>query len=449
MFSWKLAGASAGLLCALFICSSCGDTYRPIANPIITPGGDPQPANFAEVLYTNPNGPGGVPGPGTVQQIDVSGDSVTQVVIVGRNPVFESFAGSGSTLVYTANEADGTITQQNLCTPSVCTPGVPNVITMPLGSSPVAIGSTQTTAVYVVDSAAPQECPNGAVNVLSSGNVVTDTVCVGKNPVAIKQLPSGGKVYIVNQGDNTVSVIDPFSRVVIATIPAGASPVWASSNLDGSYIFVVNKGSNDLTAIHTADNTTTSIPVGTAPNFSIFDSFRNRLYVTNGGSNDVSVLDLSKATPVVLAQHVGLGAGASNPTGVVPLADGSRYYVANTGSNSVSVLDASSNTMVATATANPISLGTPANTTQPLWIESEPTSTKVYVTTPAPAAGPFPSTNPNGAPGVTVIRTDTNAISNFLQAPQSDPNCQVNPNANPPLTCTYQTPLQILTYVHQ
>ena len=447
MFSWKLTGGAAGLLCALMICTSCGDTYRPVANPIVSPGGDPQPIHNAYVLFTNPNGPGGIPGNGTLEQIDVSGDSVTLDVIVGRNPLFASFLGANIGAVYTANELDDSITQQ-----SFFTANPPSVITLPLGNTPVFIGGSQSSLVYIVDSIAPQICPNGAVDVLATGNVITDTICVGNNPVALTQLPNGGKIYVMNRGDNTVSVIDPASKVVIATLTGFSNPVWATSNIDGSYLFVVNKGNGTLTAIHTIDNTTTSIPVGSQPNFSIFDSRRNRLYVTNTGSNDVSVLDLSQATPatMMLKQSVALGTGALNPTSVVPLADGSRYYVANTGSNSVSVIDASSNTLAGLSGPNPIPLfpaGTTGSTTQALWIESEPTSTKVYVTTPAPI-GPAQATNPNSAPGVTIIRTSNQTISNFLQAPQTDPSCQVNPNANPPTTCTYQTPLQILTYVH-
>jgi YVTN family beta-propeller protein len=447
MFSWKLTGGAAGLLCALMICTSCGDTYRPVANPIVSPAGDPQPIHNAYVLFTNPNGPSGIPGNGTLEQIDVSGDSVTLDVIVGRNPLFASFLGANIGAVYTANELDDSITQQ-----SFFTANPPSVITLPLGNTPVFIGGTQNTLVYVVDTVAPQICPSGAVDVLATGNVITDTICVGNNPVALTQLPNGGKIYVMNQGDNTVSVIDPASKLVITTLTGFSSPVCATSNIDGSYLFVVNKGNGTLTAIHTIDNTTTSMAVGSQPNFSIFDSRRNRLYVTNSGSNDVSVLDLSQPTPatMMLKQSVALGAGALNPTSIVPLADGSRYYVANTGSNTVSVIDAISNTLASLPVANPIPLfpvGTSGPTTQPLWIESEPTSTKVYVTTPAPI-GPAQATNPNAAPGVTIIRTSNNTISNFLQAPQTDPSCQVNPNANPPTTCTYQTPLQILTYVH-
>jgi YVTN family beta-propeller protein len=444
MFSWKLAGSVAGLLCVLMFWSSCGDTYRPVANPIISPGGTPQPIHFAYALYTNPNGPGGTPANGTLQQIDVSGDSVTLLVETGRNPLFASFLGSSTGAVYIANQLDGSITEQ-----SFFTVNPPSVITLPAGVTPVSLGGTQATAIYIVDSTAPQECPNGAVSVMSTGNVITNTICVGKNPVALAQLPNSGKLYVVNQGDNTVSVIDPISQAVVATIPVGTSPVWATSNLDGSYLFVVNQGSASITAIHTVDNATTTIAVGNGPNRSIFDSRRNRLYVSNGGDASVSALDLSQTTPALL-KTVALGTAAINPTSLVPLANGSRVYVANSGSNNVSVVDANSLTLAATPGQNPIPLfpsGTSGSTAQPLWIESEPTSTKIYVTTPAPI-GPPQSGNLNSAPGVTIIQTSTNTISNFVQAPQTDPTCQINFNVNPPTTCTYQTPLQILTYVH-
>ncbi len=440
MFPWKKAGSIAGLFCALLLWSACGDTYRPVANPIVGPGGTPQPINYAFVLFTNPNGPGGTVGLGTIEEIDVSGDSVTLDATTGRNPVFAymvtAAANSGTAGLVVANHDDGTLNDMEFLESTVSSN---TTVTLPPTSAPVGfVGHSSTT--FVLNSTEAGVCPNGSLDALSTNSVVVGSVCVGTNPVAITQLPSGGKVYVVNQADSTVSVVDPASYTVTATVPVGSTPVAVTSNLDGSYVFVVNQGSNNVTAIHTIDNTTTTFAVGTAPNSEFFDSRRNRLYVTNGGSNDVSVFDLSQTAPVILEQHVALGAGAINPTSVVPLADGSRYYVANTGSNNVSVVNAVSNTFSAL-----IQLGPVASPTTALNIASEPTSTKIYVTTGAPPVGQFPANNPNGAPGVTIIRTDTNAITNFLPAPQSDPACQVNPLAG--TTCTYQTPLQILTYV--
>ncbi|WP_187148977.1 YncE family protein [Candidatus Korobacter versatilis] len=443
MFSWKKAGAGAGVLCALLIGVGCSDTYRPIATAIVKPGGDPQPAKWVYAVYTNPTGTTGTPGPGTLQQIDVSGDSVAVNINVGTNPINASFLGTLSSVIMTVNQgavpdsSEASITAQPVCNPqfTTCNPQPASSVTLPTGSIPTNVGSRQASLVYILASVAPG-CPEGAVYAVNTSYVVANTTCVGNNPSALTQVPNAGRLYVINQGDNTVSVLDPVSQAVITTIPVGTNPVMAATDLSGKYVFVANKGSNNLTVITTSDNSTSTINVGNAPNYIIYSVRRNRLFVTNGGSNDVTVLDLSGSTPSVLKLSVPVG---HNPTGVVPLIDGSRYYVANTNDNTVSVLDANSNVVVKT-----VSLGPAAAITQPLYIETEPTSTKIYVTTPAPPAGTAAANNPNDAPGITVIRTDTNGISNFIQAPQADPKCQVNPTAG--LTCAYQVPKEVLAF---
>lgn len=82
------------LLLAAFILVSelgCGDTYRPVANPIIAPGGQPQHAHFAYVLNYNPNGNG------STTTLDVSGDSVSWVQPLGIGSIYEALLPSSST----------------------------------------------------------------------------------------------------------------------------------------------------------------------------------------------------------------------------------------------------------------------------------------------------------------------------------------------------------------
>ena len=55
----------------------CGDQYRPVANPIVGPGGQPQLTHFAYVVNNNPAGNG------SAMQFDVSGDSVTSIQTTG------------------------------------------------------------------------------------------------------------------------------------------------------------------------------------------------------------------------------------------------------------------------------------------------------------------------------------------------------------------------------
>ena len=76
--------------CLLFLLFElgCGDQYRPIANPIVSPGGQPQNTHYAYVLNYNPIGFG------STTQIDVSGDTNLQVLTTGYGSVYEIFQGA-------------------------------------------------------------------------------------------------------------------------------------------------------------------------------------------------------------------------------------------------------------------------------------------------------------------------------------------------------------------
>ena len=83
----------------------CGDQYRPVANPIISPGGQPQTAHFAWVVNNNPNG-----SDGSTTEIDVSGDTNLAVNSMGVGSVAETFAANSLSL-YVANKGEDTVMQ--------------------------------------------------------------------------------------------------------------------------------------------------------------------------------------------------------------------------------------------------------------------------------------------------------------------------------------------------
>ncbi|WP_405173021.1 hypothetical protein MHI12_18090 [Paenibacillus sp. FSL H8-0280] len=56
------------------------------------------------------------------------------------------------------------------------------------------------------------------------------TVPVGINPNGAGANPLTNRVYISNQDDNTISVIDGETNTVIATIPVGARPFAVGVN---------------------------------------------------------------------------------------------------------------------------------------------------------------------------------------------------------------------------
>src|SRR5208282_2822433 len=113
-----------------------------------------------------------------------------------------------------------------------------------------------------------------------------------------------------------------------------------------------------------------SVQVGVGPTSIYLDTFLNRLYVANTGGNSVTVLDaadvalgVTPAIPTLAIVTVG-----SRPVSVAALPNGLSFYVANSGSNNVSVVSSSSFSVVGTV---------PVGNT-PVFIATEPSSTKVY-----------------------------------------------------------------------
>ena len=394
----------------------CGDQYRPVANPVISPGGQPQSTHYAWVLNSNPGG-----GDGSVTEIDVSGDTSLTVNSMGVGSMFEAFPGISLSL-FVANSGDNTVNQY---LPTLA--GAITTITLLPGSHPVALTSATTSAMYVLNSGSNSVCPfTGSISTILTATLsVSNTVCVGRNPTAMVQSPTNGFIYVINQGDNTISMFNPAGQTVslpITTQPSGTVPVSLAVNAQG-WIFVVtqdgagNPGTLNLIAAGFT-NIAGTAPLGVQPTYSIVDPNRNRLYVTNGGDNTVSVFDASSVTqgsdsavPTLATVPVG-----TDPVGVIPLLDGTNFYVANAGSNNVTVVSQSSFTTQATVT-----LPTGAN---PVWIAADPTSQKVYVAD-------------SGTSQTTIIQTSNNTITQNIQAPAQVSGCTSS--------CALQTPVMILS----
>ncbi len=364
------AVAALLLLAAVFL-TGCGDVFRPVANPVNRPGGDPQLVHYAIVVSQAPSGQ-----PGATTQVNVSGDTNNGNIAVGRMPVYAAvLAGS----VWVPNTADDNVSFYPAGSPGATQP---SLVSLPAGSQPVFVASSEIQNVYVANSG------NNTVGVISVlQGALTATVGVGSDPVAMVESPDNTKLYVVNKGSGTVSVIATASASVIGNpIAVGASPVWAVMRPDGAVLYVVNQGSGTVSVIDTASNTVTAtLSVGASPNYAIFDSNLLRLYVTNPGSNSVSVFDANPAIPVLVNQ-VAVGAA---PVSVTALADGSRFYTANSGcsdvvnlqgciGNTVSVVDARSFQLRKTVTVG----------TAPVSIASDPGSTKVFVASRGSSSSP-------------------------------------------------------------
>jgi DNA-binding beta-propeller fold protein YncE len=338
--------AAIGL--AVWLEISCGQVYRPVVIPInVTP---PNPANFHAVFGISANAPFN---PGSALQIDVSGDTIIGVASMGVNPthaavipnnsrVFVASAGSlfsGDADVVTAfSPAAASTTATGF--------GTPTVFTLPYGSQPVFLSTSQSSNMYVANYGT-----NSVTALNLSSNVVSISGSVGVHPVAIAETADGQNLYIANEGSNTVTDLSPLDMSTLATIPVGNTPVWAVARPDSLRIYVVTQGDGQLYTIRTDTNAVVSNQSvgGAGANFVLYDKSRNRLYVTNPGAGAVYVFDATTDPPTPLSSSTGAIAIATPPipagttpcvsgtcsyssvmpVSVAALSDGSRFYVAS------------------------------------------------------------------------------------------------------------------------
>jgi YVTN family beta-propeller protein len=71
--------------------------------------------------------------------------------------------------------------------------------------------------------------------------------------------PAGTRIYVTNQFDDTMLVIDTAANTVIASITVGDNPSGMAVNPAGTRAYVTNAFSNSVSVIDTATNTVIAI----------------------------------------------------------------------------------------------------------------------------------------------------------------------------------------------
>ncbi len=351
--------ASLASAIALIFAAGCGDQYRPVANPIPQSGG-PQPATAGYGLVLSNTGS---TTQGVVTTINLPGDTNQGQLNVGVDPTYALTPDGTRGLV--ASRGEDTLT---FFAP-VNAPLVAGVRTISLvaNSSPVYIVSDGLTA-WTANAGKAGKVPTVGVVSLANGSETTE-VAVGNAPVALALNQAVAKVYSVNNGGNSVTVISTKDNSVLATVAVGVSPVAAV--VGGGSLYVLNQGDNTVSQIDSGADTVvgTAIAVGTAPSAIAYDTARRELFVVNSGSNNVSVIDADPSSPAYRTVKATISVGTT-PVALTVLADGSRAFVANSGSNDVTVIDALANRVQVPSIPVGIS---------PMSIGSSPDSLKVIV----------------------------------------------------------------------
>jgi YVTN family beta-propeller protein len=170
--------------------------------------------------------------------------------------------------------------------------------------------------------------------------------------------PKTGQLYVCNEANQEVLVLNPSDGKVAATIPVGPYPHSAVFGQGGKHLYVSNWGGRSLTLVGTEQKRRLrEIAVGIRPNDMTVGP-DERLFVACAGDNTVHVIDTRGAEPGAVNPTPGnreVGAAleilstslypaapeGSTPCGVAVAPDGHTLYVANADNNAVMMVDIS------------------------------------------------------------------------------------------------------------
>ena len=199
--------------------------------------------------------------------------------------------------------------------------------------------------VYVTNNA------DNTVSVINSANdQVVATIPVGNQPRGIAT--HGARLYVANTYGNSISVIDTNTNTVIDTIPLPNTVEGLAISTDGTHLYA-GVGLTDVVVIDTTTNTVLRTLSGFnhTQNLAI-NTAGSRLYVvnTNDSAPDVpGYISVVKTTDYSVAATIPIGVG---PIDIALNPANTKAYVANDGglnhSNVVSVINLATNSLEAT-----------------------------------------------------------------------------------------------------
>jgi len=419
----RLVQAGAALVAAAMV-AGCGAGYRPVVTPINPSGPAAQVSSFAVVVSVpSPTSPG------IATIIDYSGDTVMASAPIGPGPTTFAVDQTGST-GYTVN-SDGTLTNF----PVSSTLQAKNVVYTTLPTT------SQLVNLYAPSAGLWAADLNGNVADVLTGSPETFKLAVPVAPTPIEIIGPGligQRNYAITQGTVSSSVacntspttgslgeadaIEIANNTVSARIPLGKCPVYALQSSDQRRLFVLNRGDDTITVINSQNNTLdactpfinqhgrtvtchpslplsttagltgTGVPATAGPVYAEYNAATSQLIVSNYDGNTVSVIDVSldefgdDSATFGTTYTIPVG---KNPASVTALYDGSRAYTANQTDGTVSIVNLISHSLEKTVPVNG----------HPRTVVSTQNSLfgKVFITSP-------------DSPYLTIVRTDQDIV---------------------------------------
>jgi YVTN family beta-propeller protein len=173
---------------------------------------------------------------------------------------------------------------------------------------------------------------NGSVTVLDGTGHATSAVKVGTEPEAIAINPVTNRVYVANSGSGNVSVIDGATDKLIATVSVGDFPYVIAANPVTNKIYISKTFSNTMTVIDGASNVASFLKAGVKADEIAVNPATNTLYLISYQGKNVTVLDGANDSDTTVPAGIHLWGIAVNSAT-------NRIYLANAGSSKVTVID--------------------------------------------------------------------------------------------------------------
>jgi YVTN family beta-propeller protein len=442
----RLVKASA-IVVSGAVLAGCGAGYRPVITPINPSGPAPQPTSLVVVVSST-----GVSTPGVATIIDWSGDTVMATSPIGPGPTSFTVDQTGSN-GYTLN-TDGTLTNfpvsTNLQQKNVEYSTLPTTASIVNLFSPSAgLWAADLTGDVVDVLTGFPATYKLSVPVAATPMTVIGPGAIGQRNYAISQGISDPTGVACNVSPRTAGKAGEADAIEVATftvsarIPVGICPVYGLQSPDNRRLFVLNRGDDTISVINSQDNTPNSCtpfesqtgrtvnchpvlplslsavnsinaackisgstlpPCGGPPNGTAgmtniagpvsaeYNAATNQIVVADYDGGTISVIDVSldqygnDAATFGTTYTIPVG---TNPSSVTVLNDGSRAYSANQADSSVSVVNLASHTLTKTLAVN----GHPRTVTS----TQNSLNGKVYAASP-------------DSPYLTIVRTDQDII---------------------------------------
>lgn len=367
-----------GALAAAVAIAGCGNNYRPTVTPVYSSGPAAQVTSYAVVVSSTSSSTAGL---ATI--IDYSGDSVMAQASIGVGPLAFAIDEAGaegytynsdhtisnfpiSTSLQTKNvlvttlptdaeplnlyvpstgmwagDLDGNVVDTFSGTPQAFEQAIPVAPTPAfIAGSPTGTGERQYVISQNISDPTGVECnqtpsaePDGTVTPVEVSTLTTDAaITVGRCPVFAVMTPNQRRLFVLNRGSDTISVINGESGTLDDDCPDGCT------NQNGQTYYSHPVLPLSTTAVEatgvTPLNGTSGMPTTAGPVYAEYNQATSQLVVADYAGGTISVIDVSldeygnDSTTFGTTYTIAVGA---YPASVTVLYDGSRAYTANQG----------------------------------------------------------------------------------------------------------------------